>query len=197
MTFLKGGLAERFPHVHDGQADSPALLWTEPGEELVQAGFGTILATKPDSASSLQVADHDAILMTLGDGDFIDADDTRRGTTGSAELLPHVLLVQFLDSMPVEVQFTRHGLDGAFPAASTHEESKPLGVERVVCQPLQPLALHAAALAAPDPANRELQVNPLVPTGQVAHSARTLIVEGAIGTPAHAAARAVRCRPRP
>jgi hypothetical protein len=139
------------------------FLWTEPGEELVQAGLSTVLAAEPDGASPLQVTDDDAILVTLADGDLVDADDARRWATGSTQLLRHALLFQFLDSKPVEMQFLGHGLNGAFPSALAYEESKPIGVERVVCQPLQLLALHAA-LAAPDPANRELQVNPFVPT---------------------------------
>jgi hypothetical protein len=132
--------------------------------------------------------------MTLADGDLVDADDAGRRATGSTQLLPHVLLVQLLDGMPVEMQFLGHGLNGAFRAASAYEESKPLGVERVVCQPLQSLALHSAALATPDPANRELQVNPLVATGQIAHPPGTLIVEGAIGTSANTTARFFRRR---
>ena len=86
--------------------------------------------------------------MPLGDGDLVDADDPRRGAAGPAELLAHVLLVQLLDGMPVEVQFLGDRLDGALPAASAHVEGEPLGVERVVGQPVQPLALHAAAPAA-------------------------------------------------
>ena len=59
-------------------------------------------------------------------------------------------------------------------------EGEPLGVERVVRQPVQPLALHAATPAALDPANREVEVDPPVATGEVADAARPLIVEGAI-----------------
>ena len=106
--------------------------------------------------------------VTLADGDLVDTNNARRRATSSTELLPHVLLVQLLDSAPIEMEFLGHRLNSTVPATATDIVGKPLGVKRVVCQPLQSLALHAAALAAPDPANRELQVNPLVPTRQVA-----------------------------
>src|SRR5438552_1236195 len=41
VAFLEGGVAERLPHVHDGQADFAAFFRTEPGEELVETGRRT------------------------------------------------------------------------------------------------------------------------------------------------------------
>jgi hypothetical protein len=134
--------------------------------------------------------------MTLADGDLVDADDARSGTAGPAELLPHVLLVQFLDRLPVEVQFLGDGLDGALPAAPAHVEGEPLGAKGIVGQPLQPLALHAAAPPAPETANRELEVDPLVATGKIPHQPRTLVVEGPPRLPTHATARFFRRRRR-
>src|SRR5262249_28675131 len=149
-----------------------------PGEELVHARLGAVFSAEPDRASPLQVADHDAIPVTLADGDLVDANHPRGGTAGPAELFPHGLLVQFLDGLPVEGQFLGDGLDGALSPAPTHVEGEPLGVKGIVCQPLQSLALHAAAPSAPEPANRELEVDPLVATGEIAHQPGTLVVEG-------------------
>ena len=50
-----------------------------------------------------------------------------------------------LTCMPIEEQFLGDFLDGALSAASAHEEGEPLGVERVVRQPVQAFALHAVA----------------------------------------------------
>ncbi len=115
MPSLQGRLAERLPHVHDSQPDSPALLRPEPGEELVQTVLGTVLAAKPDGTSPFEVANHDPIAVMLADGDLVDADDTRGRATSPAELLSHVLLVQFLDGMPIKVQLLGYRLDTTLP----------------------------------------------------------------------------------
>src|SRR5262249_8506167 len=121
VTLLEGGLAERLPHVHDGQADLPAFLRAEPGEELVQARLGAVLAAEPDRSPPLQVADDDAVAVVLGNGDLVDADDPRGGTARPTKLFPHVLLVQLLDGMPVQAKFLRDCLDGAVATAPPHE----------------------------------------------------------------------------
>jgi hypothetical protein len=103
VALLERGIAEGLPHVHDGHADLPAFLGAEPGEELVQARLGTVLAAEPDRSPPLQVADDDAVAVPLADGDLVDADEPWRGAPGPAELFLHVLLVEVLDRMPVQV----------------------------------------------------------------------------------------------
>ena len=132
--------------------------------------------------------------MALADGDLVDADDPRRGAAGPAKLFPHVLLVEFLDGVPVQVQLLGDRLDGALSAPSADVEGEPLGVEGIVRQPVEPLALHATAPRAIDPANRELEIDSAVAAGEIAHAARPLIVEAAIHRPAHPAARFFRRR---
>src|SRR6266498_1931542 len=73
VALLQGGVAERLPHVHDGQADLPAFLRAEPGVEFVQARFEEAPATEPDRPTPLQVADDDAVAMAPADGDLVDA----------------------------------------------------------------------------------------------------------------------------
>ena len=68
-----------------------------------------------------------------------------RRLAGAAELLGHVLLVQLLDRVPIEVQLLGHRLDRTVPATSPHEEGEPLGVERIVGQPVEAFGLHGAA----------------------------------------------------
>ena len=88
VALLEGGVAERLPHVHDRQADFAAFLGAEPGEELVQARLGAVLAAEPDGPAADQVADHDAVAVPLADGDLVDADRPGGGVPGPAELLP-------------------------------------------------------------------------------------------------------------
>src|SRR4051794_5341803 len=187
VALLEGGVAERLPHVHDGQADLSALLRAEPGVELVQARLGAVLATEPDRPATLQVADDDAVAVALADGDLVDADDPRSGAACPAELLPHVLLVQLLDGVPLQVQLLGDGLYGALPAPPADVEGESLGVQRIVRQPVQALALHATTLGAVDPANRELEVDPPVAARDVPDAPESLIVEGATVPPAHPA----------
>jgi hypothetical protein len=115
----------------------------KPGEELVQAGLGPVRAAEPDGATALQVADHDAVFVALGDGDFVDADDPGRRGSRPAELLVHVLLVQFLDGVPIEEEFFGHLLDGCLATAAAHAEGEALGVQRIVGQPVQAFGFHA------------------------------------------------------
>jgi hypothetical protein len=172
------------------------LFRAEPGEELVQARLRAVLAAEPDRPPSLQVADHDAVTVPLADGDLVDADDPRRRAARPTELLPHVLLVQLLHGVPVEVQLLGDRLDGALPASPPDVEGEPPGVERVVRQPVQPFAFHAATPTAVDPPYRQVEVDAAIATGDVADTPRSLVVEGAVGAPAHAAARFFRRRRR-
>src|SRR6516162_6944333 len=189
ITLLESGVAERLPHVHDRQANFPTFLGAQPGEELVQAGFRTVLAAEPDGPTPLQVADHDAVLMPLGDGDLIDADDPRSGVAGPAELLTHILLVQLLDGVPIEVEFLGDFLDGGFATASAHEEGEAFGVQRVVGKPIQAFALHGPAPPTRDPAQGVGKIDPLVATGEVSGSPWPLIVVGPRQAPANATKR--------
>src|SRR5208282_3933156 len=196
MPWLVGGLAKRFPHIHNRQADFSAFLGAQPGEELVQVRHGTIVAAEPDGPAPLQVADHDAVLMPLGDGDLVDANDPRSGVAGSAELCIHVLLVQFLDAVPIEVEFLGHFFDGCFPTPAPYEEGKTLGIQRIVGEPVQSFALHGATSYTMDPAQGIGEVDTLVAAGEVPGTPRSLVVEGPGHMPAGAANSFFRRRRR-
>jgi hypothetical protein len=114
----------------------------------------------------------------LADGNLVDADGPRRRLTGTAELLGHVLLVDFLDRLPIEEQILGNRFDGAVPAAPAHKESKALRVEGIVGQPIEAFGLHGLAPWAPDPANEEVEIDAPVATGKIADTARPLIVKG-------------------
>jgi len=128
VPLLEGGLAGRLPHVHHGPADLAAFRRARPGEELVQDRLGAVLSAEPDRPPPLQVADDDAVAVAPADGEPVDADDPRRGAAGPAELLPHVLLVQLLDGLPIEGELLGDGCDGALSTPPPHVESEPLGL---------------------------------------------------------------------
>ena len=72
-------------------------------------------------------------------------------------------------------QFLGHLLDRAFAAAPAHEEGEPLGVERVVGQPVQPFASSRRHTAHTWTRRTEkVEIDPLVATGEVADPSRSL-----------------------
>jgi hypothetical protein len=70
--------------------------------------------------------------------------------------------------------------------ASAHEESEALGVKRFVGQPVQPFVFHGATPGAPDPANRKVEVDAFVATGEIADPAWPLVVVDAMNETTHA-----------
>src|SRR5713226_5089219 len=135
----------------------------------IHARFGAILPAEPDRPVPLQIADHDAVGVPLADRDLVDADRAWRWRPCSLELLLHVLLVEFLDGAPIQVQLAGDVLDRRGPTAPAHKERKALGVEGVVGEPRQLLLLHFAATpaAAPDGAGSPDRFWCLPPRGLV------------------------------
>ena len=144
---LRGG-AKGLPHIHEGKLDPAAFLLAKSGVELRRAGLRAIGATKPDRPTPVQIADHDAVGMTLPNRDLVDADAPRSRRAGTRELGAHVLLVQRLDRIPVQVQLLGDILDRGAATAPADVVGKPLRVERVVAEKVEPLALHGPAVPA-------------------------------------------------
>jgi hypothetical protein len=182
-----GGVSKWLPHVHHRQTNTLGLLVSQPAVELMHAGLRAVLTTKPDRAPADQIADHDAIGVALADRDLVDANDLGAGRTGALELHAHVLLVQLLDRMPVQVEFLGYILNAGLPAAPPHKVGKALRVERVVGQKVELLALHFAATPAQHAAHLELQVHPRVPAGQIANAPGLAIVPTRVRATAAAA----------
>src|ERR1700758_2840153 len=160
---------KRLPHVHHSQANSRALRLAKPGVELCHAGFRSILAAKPDRSTPYKIADHDPIAMTLADRNLVDPDDQRTRRARACELRLHVLHLQRLDGVPIKRQFLRNIRDRCLSAPAADKIGKALGVERVVCQKVEPLLLHLAAATAIDAPSLQLRPYAHLPTGQVTH----------------------------
>jgi hypothetical protein len=78
--------------------------------------------------------------------------------------------------MPIQLQLLGNIPDWRAAAAAANVKSKPLGVERVVRQELQTLALHLAALAAPDAPYLELQEYAQAASRKISSAANLAIV---------------------
>ena len=106
----------------------------------------------------------------------------------NGQLRPHVLLFQRLDRVPIEIEFLGQILDRGRSAAPTYVKGKPLGVERIVGQEVQPLALHLAATSALNAPNLEFEIDARIATGQVANPTPAPVV------PAHVRSGAATAR---
>lgn len=104
-----GNVAERLPHVHHRQPYAFRLVFPEPVVKLAHAGLRAVFAAEPDRPAADQVTDHDAVGMSLADRDLVDPDRLGTGLARTFELGTHVLHLQLLDRMPVELQFPGHG----------------------------------------------------------------------------------------
>jgi len=109
----------------------------------------------------------------------------RPGHACSLQLNAHVVLVQFLDRVPIQVQFPGHILDRGLAAAPADKPGEAFGVERVVGQKVETLAFHLAAAPALNAPYLDVQVNARVGTGQVAYPAHLPVVPAGV----HLAAR--------
>ena len=185
----RGDVAKRLPHVHHRQANAAGLLRAQPVVEQRHARLRAVLAPEPDRAPSNQIAHHDAIGVALADRDLVDADRLGSGRARTGQLRPHVLLLQRLDRLPVKPQLLGHVLDRGLPAAPAHVVGKALGIEGVVGQELQPLALHVPAALARNAPHLELQEDARVAAGQIANPPRASVVPARMHSTTAAAER--------
>jgi len=165
------------------------LLFPEKSIELVHARFRAILATEPDRAAADQIAHDDPVGMTLADRDLVDADRLWSRSTDALELRTHVLLVEFLDRVPIEAQLLGYVLDRRRATAPAHVIRKALGIERIVRQERQSLALHRATLTALNPTNLEVEQDAKRSARQVSHLPPCAVVEAAMHRSARATVR--------
>ena len=89
---------------------------------------------KPDRPFANQVAYYDAIAVALADRALVDADRSGTRRAGALELGLHVLLLERLDRVPVELEFFGNIADRCLLAAATHVESKAFGEMHIVRQ---------------------------------------------------------------
>jgi len=184
-----GGVPKRLPHVHHGHANPRALLGPQPREELVHAGLGAILAPEPDRPLPDQVAHQDAVDVALLDRDLVDTDYLRRRCPCPSQLLPHVLLLELLHRVPVEMQLLSDVLDRRGTTTTAHIEGEPPRVERVVGEEWQPLSLHFPALNALDPSYVDFQEHSRVPAREIPDPPARPVVEDSMPAATAAARR--------
>ncbi len=182
-------IAERGPHVHEREPHTLCLRLPEKPVELAHARFASISTTEPGGSPAQQVADHDPVVMSIANGDLIDADSLRSAAAGSPQLLAHVALFQFSDRMPVKQQFAGGFLEPAGPASRADIEHKAVGVKRVVLEEVQAFALFRSALAIGCLTSLKFQVDPHRANGKVANATRSAILLAMMRRPKFSADR--------
>ena len=188
-NLLQRGVTKGFPHVHDRQFNAQALFLSQRIEEQRQTRLRAIRAAKPDRSPPQQIAHHNPIGVPLADGNLINADHLGSGGARPPQLFAHILFLQFFDRSPMQVILAGHILDRRRPAPPPDQPGKTLGVKRIFRQPGQPLAFYLAAKPTGYPPHKQLQIEGVSATGQVADQARLLIVK----TPAPKSTNATDC----
>lgn len=108
--------------------------------------------------------------MALANRDLVDADGFGSWCAHTGQLRPHVLLLQSLDRLPVKPEFLGNVLDGGLTTAPPNVVGKPLGIEGIVRQEVEPLALHVPATLAQHPTHLDVQKDARVVTRQIANA---------------------------
>lgn len=176
-------VSERFPHVHDCQAQGTVPLGPHSVEEAIHIFFATAkLLAHPDWPLLVKVGDYDGVLMTFLDRYFINADSPqtfRRNMLGPE--IPHVADIHAPDLVPTEPMKFGGLLDGHCPAEPADDLLEALGKTPRFGQPSQGFLLHTNAFPAVHSAILEFQVNPDAPGIDVAHLMCPAVVETAGG----------------
>src|SRR3989338_1749303 len=169
-------VGEWLPHIHHRQSDFGRFTRSQPVEEHFQILLSASLATEPDGAFTIQIADDDPINMPLANGDLIDADGARGRCSGPIHQLLKILFLQILNRLPVQSQQSSHTRDRLLPTHLAYLKSKTLGKVRIVRQPFQGLPFHLAADRAIHPTHPHLQVNAHLSAVQVPNLPQTSVV---------------------
>ena len=90
----------------------------------------------------------------------------------AGELRARVLLLQRPDRIPVEVEFPGNIHDGGLATAPPYVVRKALGMEGVVRQEVEPLALHVAATLAQHAPHLDCRKDTCVATRKIANAPR-------------------------
>jgi len=183
-------VAEGSPHVHRCHFDPQALFRAQSSEEEVEVGFCPPAPADPNRATSVEIADDDAILVPLANGDLIASDGPGRRHPRTSHLLGHVELVQVLDRSVVQSFRHRYGLVGHLATERSDVQGVPSRVPRILRQPIHPLYEHGTTPRAVDAPTLELQIDPPTRRRQIPNSTRALVVSAMTPMPAAGA----RCR---
>lgn len=150
---------ERPPHVHRRELDAAGLPHTQLFEEEVEIFLFASTAAHPDGPAAVEVADNDAVVVTLADRDLVNTDHAGRWHPCPSDLLPHVDLVEVLDRAVMQPLDLADGFVGHLSAQGSYVHREALRVARVLCQPVETLYEHSTAPGAVHPPALELEVD--------------------------------------
>lgn len=126
---LDGRVLAGTPHVHDCQPDACHLLRSQPVVKRTHTLLGAIQSSEPYRPSPHNVAYHNTVCLPFSDRYLINPYRLGAWNTRTSELLGHVLLVQTLYRLPVQLELPCHHLFGTLTASPPHLPGKPLRVK--------------------------------------------------------------------
>ena len=168
--------AKGLPPVHRGELDARRLFGAQRGKEEVHVSFGAALTADPDWPPAIEIADDDAVVVPLPDGDLVHADRPRRGQAGAGALPLPVDRVEVFDRAVVEALRLGHRRVGHLAAECAHMHREALRETGVRRQPVEALYEHATAPRAVDAPALELDVDPNPASREVTGTAGPLVV---------------------
>src|SRR4030067_3744364 len=191
---LADGVFKSLPHVHNCKPYFPGFLKPQFFIEEIHAFFRTVFATKPNRSLPLKVAYYDAIDVAFANRNFINTDYLWTWASGTTEFLPHVLFFEFLDGLPVKVQFPGHVFNRLGTAPLADIEGKALGVEWIIRKKLKLLLFHLMATKTINALNLKFDVPAPVTTGKITNLSLLTVLESSVNPVAGSADCFFPCR---
>src|SRR3990167_5231330 len=188
------GVFKSLPHVHNCKPYFPGFLKPQFFIEEIHAIFCPAFATNPNRSFPLKAAYYDAIDVAFANRNFINADYLWTWFSGTTEFLPHVLLFEFLDGLPVKVQFHGNVFNRLGTASLADIEGKALGVEWIIRKKRQLLLFHIVATKTINALNLKFDVHAPVTTGKITNLPILAVIESSVNPVAGAADCFFPCR---
>jgi hypothetical protein len=114
--------------------------------------------------------------VTFADRDLINADHLGTWRAGTRQLRPHILFIEFLNGIPIEVELPGYVLDRRLAAAPANKVREPLGEARVVGEKVEALAFHFVTTPAKNASHFQLEKYPGVAARRITHATDRAII---------------------
>ncbi|MFZ1548508.1 MAG: hypothetical protein WAT12_15665 [Candidatus Nitrotoga sp.] len=123
-----------------------------------------------------QVAHDDAIGMPFADRNFVYGQSLWMRASSTFQLRGHILLVQFFDGVPVQVQLAGNVRHGAAATSPAYVPGKAFGIEGGFCQKVEPFSFHFSTMTAKYSSNLDLQIDACVATRVISNSSKPFVI---------------------
>jgi hypothetical protein len=172
-----------FPHIHHGKSYFFARLSPQERIKLIHTIFRSVLATKPDTDTSLKITHHNTVRMPLAYLNFLNPYDFWSRSAGAFDLLSRVLLLKLLNRFPEKMMFLCNVQDSFLAALTTDVTHESLCKVIVICKGLDTLLLYHAISFILRSTNLELKKDPNRCIRQIPSSISLSIIPAKMNSP--------------